>query len=64
VGAQRIADDRFNVVASIEADQSGLDTCAMLGEFGESRIDRLGYRLRVPRPGHTIRVKTDDEDAG
>jgi len=64
VGAQRIADDGLHIVASIEADQAGLDTYAMLAEFGESRLDRLGYRLWFPRPGYPILVKPDDEDAG
>lgn len=63
MGSQRIPDDRFHVVTSIKADQAGLDAHAMFGELGQSRLDRLGYRRRVPRPGHPIRIQPDHEDA-
>ncbi|GLY64847.1 hypothetical protein Atai01_14660 [Amycolatopsis taiwanensis] len=64
MGSQRIPDDRFHVVTSIEADQAGLDAHAMFGELGQSRLDRLDHRLGIPRPGHSTRIKPDDEDAG
>ena len=63
MGLQRVADDRFHVVASIETDQAGLNTNTMFSEFGQSRLDRLGYRLGVPWPGHPIRIKPNDQDA-
>lgn len=64
MGLQRVPDDRVHVVTSIKADQAGLDTYAMSGELGQSRLNRLGQRRRVPGPGHPIRIKPDDEDAG
>ena len=63
MGLQRTADDRFHIVASVEADQAGLNANAMFSEFGQSRRDRLGYRLGVPRPGHPIRIKPNNQDA-
>ena len=36
----------------------------MFGELSQSCLDSLRYRLGIPRPGHPIGVKTDDEDAG
>ena len=64
MGPQSFPDDRFHVVTSIKADEAGLDAHAVFGELGQARLDRLGYRLRVPRPGHPIRIKPDDQDAG
>ncbi len=63
MGLQRGADNRFHVVASVETDQAGLNAYTMLSEFGQSRLDCLGYRLGVPWPGHPVRIKPDDEDA-
>lgn len=54
----------FHVVTSIKTDEAGLEAHAMFGELGQSRLDRLGYRLGIPRPGHSIRIEPDDEDAG
>jgi len=64
MGLQRGPDDRVHVVTSIKADQAGLDTYALLGELGQSRLNRLGQRRRVPWPGQPVRIKPDDEDAG
>ncbi len=63
MGLQRTPNDRFHVVTSIEAEQTGFDTHAMFYKLGQSRLDRLGYRLGVPWSGHPIRVEPDDEDA-
>jgi hypothetical protein len=62
--AQGMADDRFQVVAAVEAEQAGLDADAVLGESSYADLDCVGYRLRVPGPGNPIRVKADHEDAG
>ncbi len=64
MGSQRIPDHCFNVVASIKTDEAGLDAHVMFGELGQSRLDRLRCRLGIPRPGHPIRIESDDEDAG
>jgi hypothetical protein len=64
MGLQCIRDDRFHVIGSIQADEAGLHAHATFGELGQSRLDRLGDRLRIPRPGYSIRIKPDDKDAG
>lgn len=61
--SQRIPDDCFYVVTPIKGDEAGLDVHAMVGELGQARLDGLGHRLGVPRPGHPVRIKPDDEDA-
>jgi hypothetical protein len=64
MGSQRIPDDRFHVVTSIKAEQASPHANAMFGELGQSRLDRRGGRLGIPRAWHPIRIKPDDEDAG
>src|SRR6201982_2027738 len=64
MGLQRGPHDPVHVVPPVKADQAGPDTYAMFGELGQSHLDRLGHRRRVPWPGHPVRVQPDDEDAG
>lgn len=64
MGSQRVPHDGFHVVTSIKADEAGLDAHRMVGELRQSLLDRLGDRRRIPRSGHPIRVKPDDQDAG
>jgi hypothetical protein len=35
----------------------------MFGELGQSSLDGLSHRLGIPRSGHPIPIKSDDEDA-
>jgi hypothetical protein len=62
-GAKGSSDDRFHVVAAVEAKQTGLSTYAVFGESGHSRLDRVCYWPWVPRPGNPVRIEADHEHA-
>jgi hypothetical protein len=54
------SNDSFHVVAAVEAKQTG-STDTVLSEPGHSRLDRVCYRLRIPRPGNPERIEADHE---
>jgi len=63
-GAKCSSDDRFHIVAAVEANQAGLSAYAVFGESGHSRLDRVCYWLGIPWPGNPIRIEPDNEHAG
>ena len=61
-GLERDGDPSFDVVAAVETHQAGFSMEAALGESCHADLDRVRDRFRVPRTGHPVGVKTDDED--
>lgn len=62
-GTKRFDDECFHVVAAVKAEQAGLNPNAVLNEPGNSRLDRIRYRLWIPRSGNPVGIEADHQNA-